>query len=469
MQTTRGIFRQQRLHEYDVAYDGPPGMSTDAGVLSAQAEGEKGVVLAARVSGERALPTSGRLVLLSRERLCRHVLVCGATGSGKTETLLRLAWTIAKRSDAPVFYLDGKGDRKNAERFVGLMKDAGRETRVFPNEPFDGWRGEPHEIRGRLMEIVDYARQGPAAWYRDVAKAAVSLACEHPNGPPRSSEELLERLDLERLKRAHGEKRALQGLKSSQVNQVQLRYEAVFGEARGALDGKWAWEDTNAAYLLLDSLKLREETAGLARFLFEDYSQFFTSRKPQEEFCVMIVDEFSALASTSGMATRIEQARRFNTALILAPQVVAGMGGQEETARILGSVETVVCHAMNTPEEIVALAGTRQMTEYSTRFSREGSTGEGTATLRDQYKIDPNKILSLPPGEAFLISRGKAMRARILRAPEASVPLPPPEASALLPPQDAGVPLPTTHSATHTGAEEPADSSQWGDEMSSIS
>ena len=63
-----------------------------------------------------------------------------------------------------------------------------------------------------------------------------------------------------------------------------------------------------------------------------------------------------ALSSTRG-SRRIEQARNFNTALILAPQTVAGMGGEEEAARILGSVETVVCHALNTPDEIVALAG----------------------------------------------------------------------------------------------------------------
>jgi conjugal transfer pilus assembly protein TraD len=420
---------KQRMREYELEYEYAAHPSRDAGILSAEAEGEQGVVLATRVSGERALPVTGRLAVLSPERMCKHVLVCGATGSGKTETLLRLAWTLAKRSEVPVFYLDGKGDRENAERFVGLMADTGRQTRVFPHEPFAGWRGEPHEIRGRLMEIVDYARQGPAAWYRDVAKAVVGLACEHPDGQPRSSEELLERLSLEALQRAHSEARALRGLKSSQVDQVRLRYEAVFGETRGALDGKWAWEDTNAAYVLLDSLKLREETAGLARFLFEDFAQYFTSRKPKNRFCVMIVDEFSALAGAPGMATRIEQARRFNTSLILAPQVVAGMGGDTETARILGSVETVVCHAVNTPDEIVALAGTRQMTEYSTRFSRQGSTGEGTAIRREQQKIDPNKVLSLPPGEAFVISRGKAMHAQILRAPETRAPLPEPHSA----------------------------------------
>jgi hypothetical protein len=360
VRSARGISQRRLFREYELAHETSNRPRPDANVVSAEAEGERGVVLAARVGGERALPLTGRLAVLSVARLCRHVLVCGATGSGKTETLLRLAWTIAKSSRAPVFYLDGKGDREAAERFVGLMKDAGRETRVFPNEPLDGWRGEAHELRGRLLEIVDYAKEGPAAWYRDVAKAVVGMACEHPQGPPRSSGELLARLDLEALRQAHGDARALNGLRSSQVDQVRLRYEAVFGETRGALDGDWGWEDAEAAYLLLETMKLREETAGVARFLFEDFAHYFTSRKPKERFCVMVVDEFSALAGAAGMAARVEQARGFRTALVLAPQVVAGMGGEAEAARILGSVETVVCHRVNTPEDLIPLAGTRQ-------------------------------------------------------------------------------------------------------------
>jgi hypothetical protein len=417
--SARGVFgRRPRPTSHPTSLPNAPAR------LVGEAEGERGFVVAERVSGERALPVAGRMVLLSRERLCRHVLVCGATGSGKTETVLRLAWAVAKESDASVFYLDGKGDRETAERFCGLMADAGRETRVFPNEGFDGWRGEAQEIQGRLMEIIDYTREGPAAWYRDVAKTTLRLVCEHPDGPPRSSEVVLARMDHALLAAAHPGSSAVAALTPTQVGQVRLRYEAFFGQTRGVLDGGWAWEDTQAAYLLLDSLALREETGGLARFLFEDFAHYFSSRKPREQFCLLIVDEFSALASNSGMAGRVEQARGFNAGLVLVPQVVAGMGDETEAERILGSVETVVCHRVNTPEDIIGLAGTHLVMEYSTQFAREGATGAGSARSQHQFKVDPNKVRGLDPGMAYLISRGRAMKVQIPRAPALKAPLP---------------------------------------------
>jgi hypothetical protein len=389
-----------------------------------EAEGERGIVIARSLGWERALPVDRGMVLLSPARLCRHMLVCGATGSGKTETVLRLAYAVAKCSEIPVFYLDGKGDVENAERFLGLMSDAGREVRVFPNEPICGWRGQAHEIHGRLMEVIDYASDGPAAFYRDVAKNALRLVCEHPEGPPRCGSDVLARMDVNALRRAHPQSSALSALTSQQVSQVRLRYEAFFGQTRGALDGEWVWEDTGAAYLLLDSLVLREETAGLARFLFEDFAHYFKARKPRERFALLIVDEFSGLASASGMAARIEQARGFHTGLVLAPQVVAGMGEESEVERILGCVETVICHRVNTPDPIVALAGTRKVMEYSRHYGEQGLKPQGSARVQHQFKVDPDDVRSLEPGVAFVISRGQAMKVQVLRAPARRAELP---------------------------------------------
>lgn len=384
----------------------------------AQAEGEAGVVFACRRHGERALPCDGADVLLSPKRLAHHVLIMGATGSGKSETALRLCWSLAHATDAPIFFLDAKGDERTAERFVGLMADAGRRTHLFPAEPLDGWRGDERAIANRLLEVIDFADTGPAAWYRDIARAVVHLVCRHPTGAPRSASEALERMDLDALRAAHPTAGALKALGAEQVKGVRLRYEAFFGQADDALDGQWAWEDAQAAYLLLDSLTLREETSALARYLLEDFSHYFARRKPREQFCVLVVDEFSAVAQSAGMATRIEQARAFNTGLILAPQVSAGMGGAAEAARILGSAETVICHRVNTPDPVIELAGTRRTIEYSTHYAPGGPTGEGSARVQHQFKVDPNDVRALAPGQAYVINRGHAMKVDIHRAPD---------------------------------------------------
>jgi hypothetical protein len=139
---------------------------------------------------------------------------------------------------------------------------------------------------------------------------------------------------------------------------------------------------------------------------------------------VLIVDEFSSLAQSADMAGRVEKARGFNTSLVLAPQVVEGMGGETETARILGSVETVIAHRVNTPDEIVALAGTRKVPELTTRLAEDGLTRERSVRMEQQLTIDPNKVRNLDPGMAYLISHGKAMKIQIPRAPALSIPLP---------------------------------------------
>jgi hypothetical protein len=97
-----------------------------------------------------------------------------------------------------------------------------------------------------------------------------------------------------------------------------------------------------------------------------------------------------------------------------------------EAARIVGSVETVICHRVNTPEPIAALAGTRKAMEYSVHYGEEGVKPRGSARMQHQYKVDPDKVRSLDPGIAFLISRGRAMRIAVLPAPRLRRELPAP-------------------------------------------
>lgn len=374
--------------------------------------------LGRRLAGERALPLGpGAEALWPFADMRRHAVVLGASGSGKTETSLRIAYEVAAKSAGAVHYLDAKGDRENAARFSALMAEAGREVRVFPNQPFDAWRGDWRAIANRLLEVIAFAETGPAAYYRDIAKSALQLACNHPEGPPRSSGELLRRLDYERLLDAHGPSEGVLSLPRDKVGQVRLRYQAFFGQLGGALDGDWAWEDASASYLLLDSVALGEDTAGAARLLFADFAHYFAARKPRPEPCLLFADEFAAISGASDLAIKVEQARGFNTALILIPQTPAGLGDPDQRQRILGSVETLIVHATNDPRGLVELAGTRPVMELTHRYEDGISARQGHARREWRLKVDPDDVRRLPSGTAWLIRRGLALKLAIARAP----------------------------------------------------
>lgn len=380
----------------------------------------EGVILGRPLSGGAALPVGASGVVWPFERIRRHAVILGASGSGKTETSMRIAYELASKTDAQIFYLDAKGDRGSAERFVSLMQETGRNPRVFPNEPFDAWRGDWRGIANRLLEVIEFVPEGPAAYYRDIAKTALQLACNHPDGPPRSSSELLRRLDYELLLDAHGPCTAVLALPRDKVSQVRLRYEAFFGQLGCALDGEWSWEDTDAAYLLLDSVALGEDCAGAACLFFADFAHYFSQRKPLDRFATMVADEFSAIASSSDIAIKVEQARSFNTGLILVPQTPSGMGSRSQRDRILGSVETVIVHALNEPEELAALAGRKRVIALSQRYGDASREREGFARQAERPNVDPDQIRVLQTGAAWVIRRGRASKVSIQAAPDAA-------------------------------------------------
>lgn len=379
-----------------------------------------GAVLGRRLAGERVLPIgAGGDLIWPFADMRRHAVILGASGTGKTETSMRIAHEVAVKTDTPVFYLDAKGDRGSGERFVGLMGEAGRRVRVFPNEPFDAWRGDWRAIVNRLLEVIEFVPEGPAAYYRDIAKTALQLACNHPDGPPRSSAELLVRLDYELLLNAHGSSSAVLSLPRAKVGQVRLRYQAFFGQLGSSLDGDWSWEDVESAYFLLDSVALGEDTAGAACLLFADFAHYFSKRKEPRRPCLLFADEFSAIAAASDIATKVEQARSFNASMVLVPQTPSGMGPRTQRDRILGSVQTLIVHAINEPDQIGKLAGSKRAVELTHRYQGGIREREGFARQQQRPKVDPDRVRDLDTGSAWVIRRGRAAKVAIQRAPSA--------------------------------------------------
>lgn len=327
--------------------------------------------------------------------LGRHLVVVGGTGSGKTETLLRLAYGAAADLGWQVLYVDAKGDPANVERFVEAMHSAGVDrVRVFPEGAYDGWRGDPIALLNRLMAIEDFSEP----YYRSVTKLLLAEAVKHPIGPPRSATDLIDRLQ------ARGPGKEAQG--------AVARYRSFFEVLEGKLDGSWAFEDTDAAYLLLDGLALKEEAAGLGRFLIEDFAHYVARRKPADRRVLLIVDEFSALSMDADAANLFERVRSLGASVIVSSQSYAGLGAGAD--RILDAAAGLICHQSADPERLAARAGTRPSIERTIQVSTEdGPTGLGSLRLQDAFRVHPDKVRQLDVGECFVIAQGRAARVSV--------------------------------------------------------
>ena len=379
------------------------------------------VLLGRHLDGDPLLPVGRRgKVHLSADRLRKLTLAVGAPGSGKTETLLRLACGTAGLADWTVFMLDPKGDATTMRRFAALMERAGRTPALFPDQAYDGWRGSPAHVANRLIEMIDWPEEGGGTYYRDLSVNLVRLACTAPDGAPGSADELLGRLDRDRLAdlwAGTNQAQRLLDFKEADVAACRHRYQAFFDAVGGQLDGAFAFEDADCGYLLLDELAFGDETGKLARFLFADFKQYVATRKARGRNVLLIVDEFSAVASGDRIARLVEVVRSHGGSLVLAPQAYEGMGDPAAAARILSAAHTTLLHHLPTPEPFVQAAGTEMAIEASIQHDRGRSLDVGTTREQHQHKVDPNAVRTLTPGMCFVIGSGQAQRIQVAATP----------------------------------------------------
>jgi hypothetical protein len=317
-----------------------------------------------------------------------HGLLIGEPKMGKTWTLIRLA-AIAQAYGRKVMYLDMKGSRKTAALFLAAMSllKVGR-VKVYPLEAYDGWRGTPKALYNRLMQQIDPKTNHP--FYRGgVASTIVALAVNAPQGMPKNSYAFLERLNYDWLTAAYPtDAQAMREIEAAQphIDGVQLVFAGFFRGIAGGLDGSWAFEDTDACYIGVDSVVHKEEAALLGRYLLDDAADYATARKHPGEEVLLIIDEFGGLRSTN--ATDLyEKVREAGMSIYASSQSYQGLGTERD--HVLGASYVKIMHRTGDPRAIVEYAGERDKYAYS-RMTGGGVDDEDLLhPLANRVQSDP--------------------------------------------------------------------------------
>lgn len=339
----------------------------------------------------------GAQLWLPTDTITRHLAFLGATGSGKTEGLMRVVFELAKLGWA-VHYIDGKGDRELGERFRRVMLRAGLDEhaiRQWPDEPFDFWRGGNADVYNKLYQLA--ASTEP--FYDNVGKAVLGKAVRREPGAPDISNS---RLFLAALAAAVDPK-------DRDQKSVLVKYEGVMQDVGHLFDGSWAFEDARASYIGIDSLRLGEGSRQVAAAFMVEAARSASIRTASDNPTLIVLDEFSAAGGDKALAL-VERARSKGVGFCFSSQTIEGLGDPATANRLLGNCNVLAVFRTPNPEPLLSLLGTKRSYEIGEQLQGSSPTGLATRRLQHQFKVQPDLVRGMEDGEAILIHRGRFAR-----------------------------------------------------------
>jgi hypothetical protein len=368
---------------------------------------------------------SNRYFVFPLKALHYSAVALGSSGSGKSETLRRVAYGAHKVYRWQVIHIDAKGNEKrddeesedNAARFIATMHAAGAQTvKVFPALHYAGWQGSPAELKNRLLSVIDYSE---SAFYGDVASNALDLALNAPT-TPRNSRHFLANLQFERLKELHATDplnyRRVLNLDRSLLKKVEMRYQVFFTAMAGTLDGTLNYADADAVYLRVRGFVLRDEAPRLGRFLVSDFMHYIAERRRPGVQTLLIIDEFNALRMREETSVLFEQVRDFGGSVMISSQGYAGLGPREYADRILDACSTYILHACSDPFQVSKRAGKRWKLETTWSEDEEGNPRQHHRPKYD-WRVPESAVMQQEEGQAYWIYKGRAQQVQTAQVP----------------------------------------------------
>ncbi len=381
----------------------------------------------------------GPLWLDDQARLM-HTWVVGATGTGKTQSVLLPALRSDILAGRAAIFIDGKGDRETLSAVWNLAREAGREGdfRYFDlRRPQESHSYSPL-MNGTANEQVDKimaALRWDTEFYRAQSKAVLlrvlrSLAA---TGLPYSLDDVLAAVsDLaalralagvvqhverrEELEHIAGRWKEYQVETSGMRSQLEALLMTDFGELLKApqptLDLAEAYQVGAIVYFALPVARFPETAPLVAKLIISDLNSvagMVQDGQLARGFASIVIDEFAAFAMPL-FVDLLNKGRSAGMAITISHQSMRGDLAAAERGfvdQVADNTNVKICLRQSADAEYVAsLSGTYKTIKQTEQtlasvFGHE-RTGLGSAREVDEYHVSPNLIRQLPQGYAVV-------------------------------------------------------------------
>ena len=388
----------------------------------------------------------GSTVYLTDRELSAHGLIVGASGAGKSTTLLRIL-TEQIRRGRPVIAIDMKGSPAFADV---LAEAAGAAGRPFVTWSIDGpahWNplqhGNATELKDKLIATERFTEphyQRAAERYVQIVLRVLSES--RPGRSPALAEvvDLMDPVRLPRLlrgvevdlrERIQDYLAGLTGDQLSAIRGLQTRL-AVLTESHTApylgppapsgggpsIDLRHALQGPEVVLFSLNSSRYGKLAAQLGTLAVQDLVSAAGDRLSEIAYgrriepAIIGLDEFSALGADHVIAL-LSRARESGMSALVATQELVDLERAAPGLRdqVVGVTALKIIHRQETPrsaEMLAQMAGTQLVWEHTRQTASRligYDTGRGTRRQVERYVVHPNEIKGLGTGEAIVISK----------------------------------------------------------------
>jgi conjugal transfer pilus assembly protein TraD len=421
--------------------------------------------------------------------LQEHTLLLGATGSGKTTSLLTIIQGAADLG-IPVVAIDLKGSPGFRTQLGAIADLAGRRLACWSLAGEAHWnplaRGDASELKDKLVGMEAWTEphyKRAAERYLQTVFTVLEARGQQPsidrvvalmdtkalNAELREiPKDLADRIAgyLDQLTDSRDQRSAIAGL----ATRLALLSESAAGDRlTSAPDGAPTIDIGDSiragevCLFSLDSLRYPELAAQVAGLVIQDLKTV-ASELLSTGGCraLVAIDEFSALDGDQLLGL-LARAREAEIGVLLSTQELADLAKVDPTFadQVIANTNVKLIHRQEVPESAERLAGTiGTYTEWEHTYAEHDPVAEmftgsistitGTRRIVEKYKVHPNTFKNLQTGQAVLSIKSPAAEVGVVNiTPPRTSPVDPADAASatptrrqLTPPPESQPPMP---------------------------